>query len=652
MRVSPAVRLYDYAASANCFKVRLLLAQLGTPYERVPVDIFAGETLTDEFAAINPARTTPVLELESGRHLRSRPPSSSTSRKARRSCPTTRSIARKVLRWLAYEQTEVVPATGGLRFRLVTGRLDPGSVEAERRRRAGDEVLRLLDRHLAERAFAVRDRYSIADIALFGYVHVAGEAGFELRPLPRGVALDRASRRPAGARERPRAVPAERVRARAGRSTTDATLLASPGVLELFPASAEVREGALRLGGLGADELAERFGTPLVVLCERTLLERARAVRDAVPEATVFYGTKAFPNVAVMRLLAGEGIGADVSTLGELTFARAAGLEGEQLVLHGNNKSDEELRAAAEAGATVALDGLGEAARAGTAGVRRVLVRVTPGVDADTHAAIRTGQHGSKFGLPPAEAVQAVGEALEAGIDVVGLHAHVGSQLGDARAHAAAVAVLADTAVRARDELDWTPALVDCGGGFGVRHVPEEAEPDVPDRRRDRRSGARGVGGARSCPSRVSPSSPAARSSAGQADALPHRRREARGRRSPVGRSRRRHVRQPAPAALRRPLHGAAREPRGRDSGGRVRDRRQAPRVRRRPHRARRAARAAAGRPARRSGDRRLHARDGLELQRRAAAGCRARVGRRGAGRRAARDGRRPARPRGLARRR
>jgi diaminopimelate decarboxylase len=251
-------------------------------------------------------------------------------------------------------------------------------------------------------------------------------------------------------------------------------------VLELFPASAEVREGALRLGGLGADELAERFGTPLLVLCERTLLERARAVRDAVPEAAIFYGTKAFPNVAVMRLLAGEGIGADVSTLGELTFARAAGLVGERLVLHGNNKSDEELRAAAEAGATVALDGLGEAARAAAAGVRRVLLRVTPGVDADTHASIRTGQHGSKFGLPPAATVQAVGEALREGLDVVGLHAHVGSQLGDARAHAAAVAVLADTAVRARDDAGWTPALVDCGGGFGIRHVPEEAEPDVP----------------------------------------------------------------------------------------------------------------------------------------------------------------------------
>ena len=180
MRVSPAVRLYDYAASANCFKVRLLLAQLGTPYERVPVDIFAGETLTDEFAAINPARTTPVLEPEPGRHL---PESAAILFHLAEGTPFLPDDAfdrAQVVRWLSYEQTEVVPATGGLRFRLVTGRIEPDGPEATRRRQAGDEVLALLDRHLAGRAFVVRDRYSIADIALFGYVHVAGEAGFEL----------------------------------------------------------------------------------------------------------------------------------------------------------------------------------------------------------------------------------------------------------------------------------------------------------------------------------------------------------------------------------------------------------------------------------------------------------------------------------------
>ena len=126
--------------------------------------------------------------------------------------------------------------------------------------------------------------------------------------------------------------------------------------------------------------------------------------RRAVPDALVVYGTKAFPNVALMRLLAEEGIGADVASLGELTFARKAGIEGRHLIVHGNNKSDEELRAAAEAGALVALDALDEPARAAEAGVRRVLVRVMPGVEAETHEAIRTGHRGSKFGLDADEA--------------------------------------------------------------------------------------------------------------------------------------------------------------------------------------------------------------------------------------------------------
>jgi diaminopimelate decarboxylase len=250
--------------------------------------------------------------------------------------------------------------------------------------------------------------------------------------------------------------------------------------VELFPASAELRDGELRLGGLGAIALAERFGTPLLVLCERTLRERARSFRQAVPGAAFFYGTKAFPNVGVMRVLLEEGLGADVSTLGELAFAREAGLDGERLVVHGNNKSDEELRAAATAGATVVLDALGEGARAAAAGVRVVLVRVTPGVEADTHVAIRTGHHGSKFGLPPGEVAAAVEEALVAGLDVAGLHVHVGSQLSGSASHTAAVALVADEAVAIRDRLDWAPSLLDCGGGFGVRHVVTEPDTDVP----------------------------------------------------------------------------------------------------------------------------------------------------------------------------
>ncbi len=249
-------------------------------------------------------------------------------------------------------------------------------------------------------------------------------------------------------------------------------------MLELFPDSARIDHGELVVGGVRASELAQQFGTPLVVYCEETLRARAQEIRDAVPDALVLYGSKAFPNVAVMRLFAEERLGADVSSLGELAFARAAGIEGERLVVHGNAKSDDELRAAAEASATVVLDAEDEAERARAAGVQRVLVRVTLGVEADTHEAIRTGHHGSKFGLPPDAALRTVERARALDLDVGGLHIHVGSQLADTAAHEETIELLAAFAARCRDELAWTPALVNGGGGFAVRHVP--GEPDAP----------------------------------------------------------------------------------------------------------------------------------------------------------------------------
>ncbi len=252
-------------------------------------------------------------------------------------------------------------------------------------------------------------------------------------------------------------------------------------MLALFPGGTRVAAGVLELDGLRATDLAERFGTPLVVYAEAALRERARMFQRAAPDALVVYGTKAFPNVALMRLLAEEGLGADVSTLGELAFARQAGILGERLVVHGNNKSDDELRAAAAAQALVVLDALDEPARAAAAGVRRVLVRVTPGVEAETHEAIRTGHRGSKFGLDEDDAVEAVRNARALGLDVEGLHVHVGSQLADARAHLLSVRLLAEFASRCGDELDWTPAVVDVGGGFGIRHVREEPEPPTAE---------------------------------------------------------------------------------------------------------------------------------------------------------------------------
>jgi len=150
------------------------------------------------------------------------------------------------------------------------------------------------------------------------------------------------------------------------------------------------------------------------------------------------------------------------------------------MVVHGNNKSDEELRAAATA-RFVVLDALDEIARAATAGVRRVLVRVTPGIDAETHEAIKTAHHGSKFGLPPGQALEAVAAAREAGLDAIGLHAHIGSQLLDTDAARVTVDWLGAFAATCRSELDWTPRVVDLGGGLGIRYVEEEAPPTIED---------------------------------------------------------------------------------------------------------------------------------------------------------------------------
>jgi diaminopimelate decarboxylase len=224
--------------------------------------------------------------------------------------------------------------------------------------------------------------------------------------------------------------------------------------------------------------LAGEFGTPLLVYCRDTVLARARAYARVDPDALVVYGTKAFANAALLRLLAVEGLGADVSTLGELEFALRAGVPGERLVFHGNNKSDHELEAAARAGALVVLDALEEIGRAKQAGVEAVLIRLTPGIEAETHHAIRTAHAESKFGLVADDAVAAVRDGTAAGLDVLGLHVHIGSQLVRTSESLLGVERLVDVAEHCRDELGWTPRVFDLGGGVGVRQTLDAAGPD------------------------------------------------------------------------------------------------------------------------------------------------------------------------------
>jgi diaminopimelate decarboxylase len=145
-------------------------------------------------------------------------------------------------------------------------------------------------------------------------------------------------------------------------------------------------------------------------------------------------------------------------------------MTGERLVIHGNNKEDELLRRSAEVGALIVLDSLDELERAIGIGAKRCLIRVTPGIEADTHEGIMTGHLGSKFGLPPDDAVEAIRRLPEC----AGLHVHVGSQLLHFGASLMTVTWVSDFAARLRAELDWTPRIVDLGGGLGARHVLEE----------------------------------------------------------------------------------------------------------------------------------------------------------------------------------
>jgi glutathione S-transferase len=166
------VRLHDYAGSGNCYKVRLLLALLGREYERVPVDIFAGETLTDAYAALNPLRETPVLELDSGEVIAQSPAILWYLAEETPFLPPDRVGRAQVLQWLAFEQERVMGGIGGPRFRRLTGR-----PPIEGRLAIGEQALALLDSHLRDRDWLAGGRCTIADVAVFGYGHVAADVG-------------------------------------------------------------------------------------------------------------------------------------------------------------------------------------------------------------------------------------------------------------------------------------------------------------------------------------------------------------------------------------------------------------------------------------------------------------------------------------------
>jgi glutathione S-transferase len=192
-----SMRLYDYGPSPNCHKVRILLAQLGHDYERVPTDIFAGDTLQGDFFEKNPGLTTPVLELSPGVYLPESGAILLHLSEGTDFLPEDSLERAQVYRWMMYEQARLFAIVGALRFFVSTGRLDPESPQAQQQLRFSSASIAQAETHLASNEFFVGGRYTVADIALYGYLQVAHEAGVDMGAFPNVAAwLDRVREQP------------------------------------------------------------------------------------------------------------------------------------------------------------------------------------------------------------------------------------------------------------------------------------------------------------------------------------------------------------------------------------------------------------------------------------------------------------------------
>ena len=241
--------------------------------------------------------------------------------------------------------------------------------------------------------------------------------------------------------------------------------------------------GHLSIGGCDLLDLAAEYGTPLFVYDEEHLRSRCREAVASFPDG-VAYATKAFLCAAMARLAHEEGMSLDVATGGEMHVALSAGVPPDNLIFHGNNKSARELAMAVEAGiGTIVIDSLSEIDKLsgvleGPARATRVMARVNPGIEAHTHDFLRTGATDSKFGLSIAGGVanEAVAKIRSIPyLELIGIHAHVGSQVFDVESFARAVEILA----RYVDDIGVDALSI--GGGLGVPYVEGESAPSITE---------------------------------------------------------------------------------------------------------------------------------------------------------------------------
>ena len=250
--------------------------------------------------------------------------------------------------------------------------------------------------------------------------------------------------------------------------------------LSLLPPSAVIDGADLRIGGCSLTELAAEFGTPAFIIDEQALRGRARAFRDGLsarhPRSSVCFATKSFPSASMISVLSSEGLGLDVVGAGELLIALAAGADPAGIVMHGNAKSDADIQAALDAEiGYIIVDGMDDIERIDRLARRPtpVLLRVSPGIESHTHAALATGGKASKFGVPVEQVPEALARMLAAPmIRMRGLHAHIGSQIVNLQQFEAEVAALATLG-----EFE----VYDLGGGLGVRYEPGDVAPTIED---------------------------------------------------------------------------------------------------------------------------------------------------------------------------
>jgi diaminopimelate decarboxylase len=255
---------------------------------------------------------------------------------------------------------------------------------------------------------------------------------------------------------------------------------------DLWPHTAQLEaDGDISVGGLRLSALAGRYGTPAYILDEADVRARCRAYADAFPGAEIAYAGKAFLCRAMAQWIAQEGLSLDVCSAGELAVARSVGFPADRIVLHGNAKTPHDLQDAVDYGVgRVVIDSASEIVRLAALSRRRqrVLIRVTPGVDAQAHRAVATGVEDQKFGfsLASGAAANAVRTVLaHPELDLVGLHCHLGSQVTRPQAYELAARRLVRLMAAVRERYGVTLAELNLGGGHAVPYVAADEPFDL-----------------------------------------------------------------------------------------------------------------------------------------------------------------------------